>query len=667
MRRIINGETLPFILVLLVSIALFFYEPALGSLIFIVGCLFLWRKVKEDEESGHEIRAAIEKIYQEMDGLNRGDMYELPIALVIVNLKGEILWFNNNFDTNFGEDTEGFSFYGKSIQDELSLDYEKLLKDRQYNFSYDEADYAVVSNKFEDGGDTLVLLHFFDITVQKKQQELYKEYGTVFGYIIIDNYDEAIEQLPTHERSLATSKLEMKISEWAKRHEAFILPYENDHYLLLFEKERLKDMETERFKVLDSVREAFKEDAMQVTLSIGVGVSDEIIPIREGDEIARAALDIALARGGDQAVVRRDDKMSFFGGSSEATERRTKVKARIKAHGLREFIKEADNVLIMGHQSPDMDCLGAAIGLMGSCRKLGKTCKMVLSEINYSIKELFEYISEEERYENAFIAPKELDGYLRAHTLLIVVDTQNADYVEVPEILETVGRVVVIDHHRRSGKFISNTVLSYTEVYASSACELVTELLQYFEIKDIIDEVEANALLAGICMDTKMFTLKTGVRTFEAASYLRRKGADTVIAKTMLQDDFDTYNSRSLAVANAKTYYEHFAVTEIENNTEFAKVIAAQAADELLNIKGIQASFVILKHDDGLFVSGRSMGEINVQLILEKLGGGGHLTMAGAQLPEVDDLEAGERLLLIAIDEYMVDVDKREAAASPAD
>jgi c-di-AMP phosphodiesterase-like protein len=290
---------------------------------------------------------------------------------------------------------------------------------------------------------------------------------------------------------------------------------------------------------------------------------------------------------------------------------------------------------------------------LGVCRALDKEARIIIREINYSIKSMFEYLLEKGDYQEAFITPKEVEEFKQEKTLVIIVDTQNGNFLEMPELPEQVSKVVVIDHHRLSGKSIANAIMTYTESYASSTCELVTELIQYIDEKEkAVDAVEANALLAGICMDTKMFTLKTGVRTFEAASYLKRKGADTIIAKTLLQDDLSTYAKKSEAVKNAKIYFDNIAVSVFENNTDSGRLIAAQAADELLNIKGIIASFIILKNDDGLNISGRSMGDINVQVILEKLGGGGHLAMAGAQLPNVTDPEIGRELLIEAIEKY---------------
>ena len=642
-----------YLVIFLLSLILLFYNIPLGCLGVLLCGICFWRDSQEEKQSNLRLQKAIETIYGDIDRLNQERMYELPIALVIVNEDGQICWYNQYFDRNFKKKDTTANFFGKKIQEELGINLESLLKEKEQDFNHRDIDYTIVSNSFSDGDETLILLHFFDVTIQKKQQEIYKENEPVFCYILIDNYDDIIEQLPSHERSAVLSQIDLMINEWAKKVGAVIIQYENDHYLMIFEKEKLRAMEEERFRILDEIRETETEEKSQVTLSIGIGVSDEPLAIREADELSHAALDIALARGGDQAVVRQDEKMAFYGGTTEATEKRTKVKARVKAHGLRELIRESDNVLIMGHQTPDMDCLGAAVGLLGACKALNKTGKIVIKEINYSIKELFQYLMENDEYRESINKPKEAEDYITPNTLLIIVDTQNANYLEVPELIDEIEKIVVIDHHRRSGKFIEKTVLNYTEAYASSTCELITELLQYLDEKENMNETEANALMAGMCMDTKMFTFKTGVRTFEAASYLRRKGADTIIAKTMLQDDLATYATRSEAVRNAKIYFDSIAISQLENESEYAKIIAAQAADELLNIKGINASFIILKSGSGLVISGRSMGEVNVQLILEKMGGGGHLAIAGAQLPDINDLDVGKQMLLSAIEEYM--------------
>ena len=635
---------------LLLSTILGLYNIAfglIGAIIFIILIIYYTKNTSFDEI---KIDKAIDEIYSDLDQINQERMYEMPIAMAIVDSEGIIYWYNQSFGKAFKNEKEGL--FKKSIVDELEFNLSEAIKEEDFIFNYGERDYGVVTNAFSDSVHSFELLHFFDITEQSKERKLYRKNSPLFCYIVNDNYDEIIEKIPSHKRSAILGKIDLKLNEWAKQLGSVIIEYESDRYLMIFERGKICELEKENFKILDEVREIENDEKIPITLSIGIGISETILGIVESQDLSHSALDIALARGGDQAVVRRDEKMSFYGGKTEASEKRTKVKARVKAYGLKELIKEADHVLLMGHSNPDMDCLGSAVGLLGACKSLGKEGKIIIKEINYSIKSLFDYLLENEVYQDAFITPKEAESYGTKNTLLIVVDTQNVNYLEMPALIDQIPKIVVIDHHRRSGKTINNTLLSYTEAYASSTCELVTELLQYFDEKNHVNQVEANALMAGICMDTKMFTQKTGVRTFEAASYLRRKGADTIISKILLQDDLNTYTAKSDAVKNAKIYFDNVAISMFENNTDYGKVIAAQAADELLNIKGIIASFIILKNDEGLSISARSMGEVNVQLILEKLGGGGHLAIAGAQFPGEKDLQVGIELLLEAINKY---------------
>ena len=507
-------------------------------------------------------------------------------------------------------------------------------------------------------------------TVQKQ--------ATAFCYILIDNYDDLSDQLSGGERSAILSGISTALNNWANAVGGVLLNYDGEHFVMIFDPVHLPVMEEERFKILDQIREmAFptkqEPDGIHVTVSMGIGVSDEKTTISDADGLSHNALEFALARGGDQCVVRRDDNMYFYGGKTEAAERRTKVKARVKAHALRESMINADNVLVMGHQTPDMDCLSAAVGLMGAARWVQKECKFILKEKNFSIANLMDYISKDAFYANGFIQPADVADYITDNTLLIIVDTQNPNFVEMPDLLSRIPNRVLIDHHRRTGKSVEATLLNYVEPYASSTAELVTELLQYFTDhaerrkfdRTLPTKTEANALMAGICMDTKMFTVKTGVRTFEAASFLKRKGGDTAIAKILLQNDLETYAARSYVVQQAKLFTPEaaadldekpvIAISTIEDDSKNAKVIAAQAADELLNIRGIHASFVILKYKDSMVISGRSTGTINVQLILEKLGGGGHLTIAGAQLYDVDDLERAKNMLTDAIEAFYVE------------
>jgi c-di-AMP phosphodiesterase-like protein len=639
------------------SLIMWYYNICFGIIGLIISIILIFLYKKNTSVDEIQINRAMNEIYSDMDKINQERMYEMPIAMAIVDTEGMIYWYNQAFGKNFKKEKEGL--FKKNILEELDFNLEEALKQDEVTFHYNNRYYGVVTNSFTDSVHRFELLHFFDFTVQSKQKDLYRKKSPLFCYVIIDNYDDIIEQIPSHKRSAILGTVDLKINEWAKKLGSVIVAYENDRYLMIFERIKICALQNENFQILDDVREIDNDEKFPITLSIGIGISEQLLGIKESQEISHAALDIALARGGDQAVVRQDEKMSFYGGKTEATEKRTKVKARVKAYGLKELIKEADNILLMGHQTPDMDCLGSAVGLLGACKTLGKNGKIIIKEINYSIKSLFEYLLENKEYEDVFITPKEAEEYKNKNTLLIIVDTQTVNYLESPNLIDEIEKIVVIDHHRRSDKFIENTLMTYTEVYASSTCELVTELLQYFDEKNLMNIVEANALMAGMCMDTKMFTFKTGVRTFEAASYLKRKGADMIITKLLLQDDLNTYTAKSDAVKNAKVYFDNLAISMFENNTDYGKLIAAQAADELLNIKGIIASFIILKNEEGLAISGRSMGEVNVQVILEKLGGGGHLAIAGAQIQGETDLEKGRELLLEAIKKYKEENEKK--------
>ena len=635
----------------LCGVALYFY-PEVG--VVLTGCLLLLILIKliRDRRMQNEVMSGIDRIYRRFNDLNQHQMNQLPLAFVITDKDGRIVWYNDAFTASFYPQSDGKpDITGKKIGEELYLNLEVCLKDPDFEYSNRNIDYSVAVQDLKDSRGDLHIINFFDITLLKRQKEIYSKYESVFCYITIDSYDDVIDSLPSHEKSSILSQIDLKLTDWANRKDAFILNYETDRYLVIFEREKLQIMERGRFHILDEIREIPTGSTSPITLSIGIGVSDKPLTIQEADNISHSALEIALARGGDQAVVKKDEKLQFFGGTTEATEKRTKVKARVKATGLQELIMESDNVLIMGHKIPDMDCIGAAVGLADACRENGKNARVVLSDINISIRALCEYLGDTGGYENLFIKPKETSEYIRPNTLLIVVDTQNEGYVETPELLEQSLKTVVIDHHRRSGAGI-DSLLSYCEVYASSTCELVTELLQYFNGKNIVTVPAANALMAGMFMDTKMFTVKTGVRTFEAASYLKRRGGDTIKARSMLQEDLTTYGLKAKAVQNAQIYHDSIAVSLFEEDSEYAKIIAAQAADELLNIKGIEASFIILRCGGSITISARSTGDINVQLILEKLGGGGHLAMAGAQL-DTKDLTEAKKLLLGTIDEYM--------------
>lgn len=638
------------IVALIACIILMVYNVMAGVIMFVVTLIAVGitsQSVKDDVEQDEEDYRTITR---EVARITHDKMYDMPVPMAITTEDGKLLISNRAFERDFGKE---MSKKGLDILDKMGVkvDRNKPLDGVFLEMAYHEHDYTLGFDAFDHRGRTLYLLNFVDITKMKQLEVKYHHSQTLLCYIQIDSYDDITEEMTAQDRSVLLGRIDVVLSNWAQRNHTVLQKYDNSHYLAIFNRDALAEMQRDHFHILDEVRE-LSTKAVPTTLSMGVGVCEDLSDIIKADEVSKSALELALARGGDQCVVRENDKNAFYGGKTEAKEKRTKVKARVKANALREQIISATNIIIMGHQNPDMDCVGAGIGLMGACRRLNRTAKYVLREINPSIQSLMNYLSKDEAYAQAFITPDEVRDYIEEGTLLIVVDTQNRNIVEMPELLDMVSAHVIIDHHRAPDKSVGKTIFSYVEAYASSTCELVTELLQYFDEKDIMQPTEANALMAGMCMDTKMFANKTGVRTFEAAAFLKRKGGDTVIAKTLLQNDIETYASRSEAVTNAEFYDNTIAISLYENHTPNARLIAAQAADELLNIRGIGASFILLKSDEGISISGRSMGEINVQLILEKLGGGGHMTMAGAQVYDTDDLTVVRQRLVDAIEDY---------------
>ena len=428
---------------------------------------------------------------------------------------------------------------------------------------------------------------------------------------------------------------------------------DRDTFIAIFEKQNLKRIEEKKFDILDVIKEEDISGKMQITLSIAM--SNEGKNNYEKYKCAQSALDIVLGRGGDQAIVREDNKYHFYGGRTKEVEKRTKVKARIVSHALEELIKNAKDVIIMGHSNSDIDCMGSAIGIYRLATELNKQAYIVSETYGTSLDLFMKGLKEEEDYKNAIIDKNEALSKISNETLLVIVDTHKKDYVEVPELLEKTSKIAVIDHHRRSTNYIENATLTFQEVYASSAAELVTEIIEYAEVEIELTEFEAEALYAGIMMDTKAFTFKTGVRTFEAAAYLRKSGVDIIKVKKWFQSDLKTYHKISTIVGDAETIYDSIAISVYEEEDKDANIICAKAADELLTINNITASFVIGKLGDKVCISGRSIGDVNVQIILEKLGGGGHITLAGAQVEGMTIQEVKQELIN-RINEYFSEV-----------
>ncbi len=465
---------------------------------------------------------------------------------------------------------------------------------------------------------------------------------TVVSLVFIDNYDEVMDTMEEVRFPLLVAAIDRKLNALAQQVGGIIKKIDGDKYIFLFDMDKLEYMKAKKFDILAQVRALDMGNKIPVTLSIGVGLNGKSLSEDLAD--ARAAMDLALGRGGDQVLIKTADKYLFYGGTSGEVGYNSRVRARVKAYALKELIDEATNVIIMGHRTPDLDCLGAAIGVYNIVKSLGKPCNIVLNTVTPSIQLLHQRLMELKEYrEYAFITTDQAIGHMAEGTLLVVVDTHRPSILECPAVFEKANKTVVFDHHRKATEFITNAVLTYHEPYASSTCELVTEMIQYISgVK--LQAAEADALLAGITVDTKNFAFKTGAKTFEAAAYLRRNGADSIRVRLLFQYDLASYKAKSSIVNEAEVFNDDMAISVCSPDTENPQLTTAQAADELLNISGIKASFVLCEGEDAVLISARSLFDVNVQLIMEKMGGGGHQTVAGAQLTDVSIEEAKEQL-----------------------
>lgn len=494
----------------------------------------------------------------------------------------------------------------------------------------------------------MMILYFIDETEKVKLKQENEDKKICVGIIMIDNYEEVTQRVDAEQKTQLMAKVESTIYDWVNETNGILVKADRDTYVYVFEQKNLEKIKEEKFAILDSIKNLVRKDKIQLTLSIAI--SNEGDTERDVYKSASAAMDVILGRGGDQAVIRQNGKYLFFGGKVEEVEKRTKVKARIVAHALEELIKENDKIMIMGHTNPDIDAIGSALGIYRIAKTLEKEAKIVANVETPSIKDLYESIKDQ--YQEVFISSETALAQVDSGTLIIVVDTHKKTYVESPELLTKTNKIVIIDHHRRSADFIDNSILTFQEVYASSAAELVTEIIQYTQNEVELSEVEAEALYAGIMMDTKNFTFKTGVRTFEAAAYLRRCGVDIIKVKKWFQSDLESYNTISEIVRKAEIVRDSIGISIYDVQEKETSLICAKAADELLTIGNITASFVLGLMEDGkVCISGRSIGDVNVQMILEKLGGGGHITLAGAQLENVTIDEAKQELIS-KINEY---------------
>ena len=606
------------------------------------------RRSKATQQS---LRQYIQRFYGGMDSARSSNMLFTPLPMMVFDLATEdILWSSESF-LQLTEQREGiFDAHLETVFPNISFHW--LLEGKT------EAPETVVWNHRtyrvfggvshpEGGQSALATTYWMDVTDTEEMRRTLELTRPVVAILMVDNYEDLMKATPEGKRSAVRAMLEEKLSQWSAGSEGMMLKYDRDRYLFVFEEKSFSDFAAKRFDVLDAVREVVAGEGVAATLSIGVG--------RDADSFealfknASVALEMALSRGGDQAVVKDKLNFEFYGGRSKATEKRTKVKSRVMANALAELIDEAKQVYVMGHSYADMDALGAAAGVCAIVRKRGKKCRIVIDTENNAAHPMLRRLQALPEYQGAFLSGD--DAFLRVQpeTLLVVVDTNRPGSVESEPLLGACNRVAVIDHHRRGSSYIDKMALNYHEPYASSASELVTELLQYLIEPGDLLKAESEALLAGIVLDTKNFTNRTGGRTFEAAAYLRRAGADTADVQRMFQSDLQSMISRYDIIRRAELYHGDIAIAALDQECD--RVIAAKAADEMLTLQGVRASFVLYRKDDGIYISARSLGEINVQVLVETLGGGGNSTTAGGQCSGMTVAEA-KATLLRAIDKY---------------
>lgn len=513
---------------------------------------------------------------------------------------------------------------------------------------------------FEDIGQYPFLqgICLYDETQFRKIQDKYEDEKLVVGLAYLDNYEEALESVEEVRRSLLIALIDRRVGKYFSDFDGIVRKLEKDKYFLVLKNSSLERLKEDRFQILEDVKSVNIGNSMALTISIGIGLNG--ISFRQNNEYARIAMEMALGRGGDQAAVKDGQTITYWGGKSLQPEKNTRVKARMKAQALKEFLSAKDRVLCMGHKITDVDALGASIGVYRACKTLGKQAQIVINDPSTSIRPLIAGYMEDPEYEqDMFIDSARAMELADEDTVVVVVDTNKPSYTECPELLSRTKTIVVLDHHRRGNEGIDNAVLSYVEPYASSACEMVAEILQYFSEDLKLRSLEADCLYAGIVIDTNNFTTRAGVRTFEAAAYLRRNGADTTRVRKMLRDNIDSYKAKAEAVRTAEIYRDYYAIAVCPGEgLESPTVVGAQAANELLNIAGVKASFVLTRFKQEVYISARAIDEVNVQLMMEKLGGGGHLNVAGAQMKGSE--EEVKKSLEKIIDEFIEEGGSRQ-------
>ncbi len=641
-----------FMLLLLLVIFVSWYNWPLGILCLCIVGVLSYLMLKTEMTFRKDLLEYINGLSFRIKRVEGEAVSMLPFGILLYSEDRTIEWNNRYVGVMFGRK----SLIGSALQEvfpqlpasfgdkkEGSKDHphkehqmEMLIEDRYYQLT-------VIPDER--------LIYFHEISELVVLRTRYSNEKLALGIINLDNLDEASQGMDDQQRTALIAKVANEITAWAKTYRVYLRRLSSDRYLMMLSYKSLQELEKSRFVILDEVREMTADLKVPMTLSIGLAFGPE--DISELGELAQTSLDMALGRGGDQAAVKAEQRLSFYGGKSNAVEKRTRVRARVIAHALRDLMQESDKVFIMGHRMPDMDVIGASIGVLKAAQMYNVDAYIVLSGSNPSIERMLVQVEKDEKLSERFVSPEQALQMLTAHSLLVVVDTHKASMTMEPKLVHNATRIVVVDHHRRSEEFINDAVLFYMEPYASSACELVTELLQYIHEKIELSPLEATMLLAGIIVDTKHFALHTGSRTFEAAGFLRRSGADMVMIQRMLKEDLQEYLAKADIIKKAKMVHNHIALAVTESGVVIPQLLIAQVADTLLTMTDVVASFVISERPDGMIgISARSLGRMNVQVVMEMLGGGGHLTNAAVQLKcTVSDAEVRLMEVLTQIEE----------------
>jgi len=633
------------VLVGILSTIVVYYNIFIGIPSLLVFFYLIYHNYRALANRNREWIKYLEDLSLNLEHMTKETLLGFPVAMCIIDNEGALRWYNDKFLTL----SKSEEMIEKNIKEVFpSYDSSKIFLDENETFQTEiEADKKIYEVKYNiinrENEPSLAAVYFFDVTEFREITKAYEMIKPVIMSIQVDSFDEVLNSASEDVRPIIEAEVERTIKSWADKYKGAIRKTVKDKYIVVVDERSLIDLEKDKFSILDDIRKIEMGNTIPLTLSIGASsLSSDLSSTLKN---AVTSLDLALGRGGDQAVIKRDERSIFYGGRSKAVEKKTKVKARIIAHALRDLVNESEKVIIMGHHYPDLDALGAAVGVYGICRMLGKGANIVLENSNTSIDVLHNRLIQNDVFKDAFIKREDALNSVNDKTLLIIVDTHRPSFTEYPSLIEKCDKIVLIDHHRRGVEFIDKAVLIYHETYASSASEMVTELIQYVKDRPYIDNLTAESLLSGIALDTKNFTFKTGVRTFEAAAFLRKFGADTVAVKQLFQGDLDSFLVKAEGIKNAKILGGKIALSTCPENLENPSLIAAQVADELLNIRGVEASFVVARRSDGLvFISARSLGSLNVHLFMEKLGGGGHIDIAGAQLKDTTTDEAIEKV-----------------------